>query len=134
MAAHEAARTLKIGEDLTRIMGDRLLIGSPRAPAAPTPAPAAATPAVAPAPAGSPSIPEWAVVADAAFLRDLKHWALVDLTVRQTRDHRALSAAGLGPCKRRTQPSICGQTGSDARRRAAYRGDREKRCRCHPDP
>src|SRR5437868_9924679 len=44
VAAHEPARTLQIAEHLAGVVGDRLLVGAPRTPAAPTPTPAPAAP------------------------------------------------------------------------------------------
>src|SRR5438270_4457509 len=49
IAAHEAARPLKVGEHLSAILGDGRHFRTPRSPAAPAPAPAPATPASAPA-------------------------------------------------------------------------------------
>src|SRR5690349_15146505 len=58
IAAHEPIRALEIGEHLTAIVGDGLLIRTPRSPAAPAPAPAAPAPATAPAPTGAPAVPQ----------------------------------------------------------------------------
>src|SRR5205823_5819535 len=128
VAAHEAARALEVGEDLTAIMGDGVHGRSPRTPAAPTPAPWTAAKAAAPTPAGTPAVPQ-RVIVDHAFRGDLEEGALEDLTVCQTGDHRAASPASLSPNEGGAQIASGRLPGPHASRRAAGYRNREKRRR-----
>src|SRR5438270_1371764 len=83
IAAHEAAGTLQVGEDLSAIVGDRLHVRAPRSPAAPAIAPAPAAPAAAPARPKAPAVPQRAVVRDLALRGDLEERALEHLAVAE---------------------------------------------------
>src|SRR5689334_9112084 len=108
-------------------MGDGLVIGSPRAPAAPAPTPAPSAPAAAPAPAGTPAVPQRAVIHDPAFLRDLEERTLEDLAVGQAGDHGAAGAAGFAPGEGRAEVAPGRLTGADAGGGAAGDRDGEQR-------
>src|SRR5690348_13437460 len=117
VAAHEAARSLQVGEDLSAIVGDGVDRRTPRAPAAPAPAPVPAAEAAAPAPAGAPAAPKRVIIGH-AFGGDLEERTLEHFAVAELGNHISAGAATFGPRERGADVLADNLPGPDAGGRA----------------